>query len=135
MISAIWGLLPDSIKWGLGAVVLAIVLLFSWQEYRIDSLNTKLIACQEGRKNDKALYDDECKKANETIKRQNGEISQFKFDKEGYEKTIKEKEAELVQSQIKSQQEIAVELSKDSSCENQLKITTKLLKDFSNEKR
>ena len=138
MITTIWNLLPTNIKWGMGIGVLALILLvggvFSFQSNKISSLETKLIECQVGRANDKLIYDDEREKAKTTIDNQNREISQFKLDEKTYKVTIKQKEDELNKLQIESQVNIATELAKDSSDTNQLNITKRLLKEFSNEK-
>lgn len=139
MITTIWNLLPTNVKWGMGIGILVLITLiggiFSFQSNKIDSLETKLVTCQEGRANDKRIYDEEREKAKTTIENQNKEIAQFKLDEKTYKVTIKEKEDELTKLQIESQVNIATELAKDSSDTNQLKITNRLLREFSNAKR
>ena len=137
MFSTIWNLIPVKIKVisgiGLVLIVLGIVGVFSWQSNKIDSLNKDLIICEEGRKRDKIFYDSELDKAYTVINTQNESIKQFKVDEKDYQVRIKKKDEELLAKDSTKQQNIAVELHKDSSSDNQLRMIREILKEFSDE--
>ena len=116
-------------------VVACIVLGFIvWnQDSTITNLNKKLVTVETKAKLDLALYDSERILAKSTIDKQNSDIEKYKFDLAAYQRTVTQKEKELQTARFKLQEQINKELAQDSSAENQLKIITRELKDFSNE--
>ena len=72
-------------------------------------------------------------KAKDIIKKQNLSINQITMDKEYYENKVKLKEQELKEYTKLKKNSIMSDLLNDSSTENQLKLVTKILGDFSNE--
>ena len=79
------------------------------------------------------LYERERLIAKETIRQQNQQIADFKLDVEKYTRTVSEKEKELQAARFTQQEQINKELSQDSTPTNQLKIMTRVMKDFANE--
>lgn len=79
------------------------------------------------------LYERERLTAKETIRQQNQQIADFKLDIERYNRTVSEKEKELQAARFTQQEQINKELSVDSTPTNQLKIMTRVMKDFANE--
>lgn len=90
--------------------------------------NVKAISEQNDR-----LYERERLTAKETIRQQNQQIADFKLDVASYTKIVSEKEKELQAARFTQQEQINKELSVDSTPTNQLKIMTRVMKDFSNE--
>ena len=116
-------------------VVTCIVLgLVVWnQDSTITDLNKKLVTVETKAKLDLALYNSERALAKSTIDKQNSDIEKYKFDLTAYERTVNQKEKELQAARFKLQEQINNELAQDSSAENQLKIMTRVMKDFSDE--
>ena len=116
-------------------VVTCIVLGFIvWnQDSTITNLNKKLVTVETKAKLDLALYNSERTLAKSTIDKQNSDIEKYKFDLAAYQRTVTQKEKELQAARFKLQEQINKELAQDSSAENQLRIMTRELKDFSNE--
>lgn len=85
-------------------------------------LTTLVNVCQEERD-----------KAKSVIESQNSTIEKYQIDMIKYNKTVSEKEKQLIEDRVLQQQEIDKELSIDNSLENQLKIVDKILKEFSRE--
>ena len=81
----------------------------------------------------KLLYERERLTAKETIRQQNQQIADFKLDVEKYTRTVSEKEKELQAARFTQQEQINKELRQDSTPTNQLKIMTRVMKDFANE--
>ena len=79
------------------------------------------------------LYERERLTAKETIRQQNQQIIDFKLDVEKYTRTVSEKEKELQAARFTQQEQINKELRQDSTPTNQLKIMTRVMKDFANE--
>ena len=79
------------------------------------------------------LYERERLTAKETIRQQNQQIADFKLDVEKYTRTVSEKEKELQAARFTQQEQINKELRQDSTPTNQLKIMTRVMKDFANE--
>ena len=79
------------------------------------------------------LYERERLIAKETIRQQNQQIADFKLDVEKYTRTVSEKEKELQAARFTQQEQINKELRQDSTPTNQLKIMTRVMKDFANE--
>lgn len=79
------------------------------------------------------LYERERLTAKETIRQQNQQIADFKLDIERYNRTVSEKEKELQAARFTQQEQINKELRQDSTPTNQLKIMTRVMKDFANE--
>ena len=80
-----------------------------------------------------SLYERERLTAKETIRQQNQQIADFKLDVEKYTRTVSEKEKELQAARFTQQEQINKELRQDSTPTNQLKIMTRVMKDFANE--
>ena len=80
-----------------------------------------------------SLYERERLTAKETIRQQNQQIVDFKLDVEKYTRTVSEKEKELQAARFTQQEQINKELRQDSTPTNQLKIMTRVMKDFANE--
>ena len=80
-----------------------------------------------------SLYERERLTAKETIRQQNQQITSFKLDVASYTRIVSEKEKELQAARFTQQEQINKELSVDSTPTNQLKIMTRVMKDFSNE--
>ena len=80
-----------------------------------------------------SLYERERLTAKETIRQQNQQIADFKLDVASYTRIVSEKEKELQAARFTQQEQINKELSVDSTPTNQLKIMTRVMKDFSNE--
>lgn len=80
------------------------------------------------------IYNDEMQKSKEIIDSQNKAISEYKFNLDKYTKIVIQKERELSDIEITKQQELIKELSIDSSADNQLKLMTNMLKEFSENK-
>lgn len=135
MLKTIYNLIPTNIKIGIVIVILSILGIFSYQVYKIKSLNEELISCKVENKYKQAIYNSELDKAKVTIAIHNKAISEFKIDKDNYEKTINEKEKELSVTRLEQQEIIDKELEIDNSCENQLKLITNILEKFNNESR
>lgn len=116
-------------------VVTCIVLgLIVWnQDSTITDLNKKLVTVETKAELDLALYNSERILAKSTINKQNSDIEKYKFDLAAYQRTVTQKEKELQAARFKLQEQINKELAQDSSAENQLRIMTRELKDFSNE--
>ncbi len=83
--------------------------------------------------NVQTMYTEEVSKAKDIIKKQNLSINQITMDKEYYENKVKLKEQELKEYTKLKKNSIMSDLLNDSSTENQLKLVTKILGDFSNE--
>ncbi len=83
--------------------------------------------------NVQTMYTEEVSKAKDIIKKQNLSINQITTDKEYYENKVKLKEQELKEYTKLKKNSIMSDLLNDSSTENQLKLVTKILGDFSNE--
>lgn len=135
MFSTIWNLIPTNIKVYLGIGLTSLILvvggIYSYQAYQINSLESKLNVCSVKLEYSRLIYDGEMAKAKKTIEDQNASISQFKLDSVNYENAIKQKNNDLLEANIIKQEEIKVELIKDSSSDNQLKIISNMLKEFS----
>ena len=84
-------------------------------------------------KNEKAIYDEERLKAKTVIDTQNDRISKYEINATVYSKAVHAKEKALIEARITQQQQLDKELNIDSSADNQLRILTKIMKDFSNE--
>ena len=80
------------------------------------------------------IYNAEMQKSKEIIDSQNKAISEYKFNLDKYTKIVIQKERELSDIEITKQQELIKELSIDSSADNQLKLMTNMLKEFSENK-
>lgn len=118
--------------------VFGILLLISgginyWQHGKITKLERDITTCNADRDWELKLYNEDREKANKAIDDQNTAIREFALNKEQYETTINIKEKELLVSKINSQNSILKELEKDPSSDNQIKILTNMLKEFSNE--
>lgn len=129
MIGALWNLIPTNIKWGFGIGLLVVILtifgVFKHQSNKIESLEQELIE-------NRLTYEVELNKAHETIDMQNKAINEFKLDRDYYEKTIVEKDKELLATKLITENNIKEELNKDSSTDNQLRIINNILREFSN---
>lgn len=137
MFSTLWNLLSLKAKLGIstGLVILCVTIgsTLYYQACKIDSLRADLLTCQIERKNEKAIYDEERLKAKTVIDTQNDRISKYEINATAYSKAVHTKEKALIEARITQQQQLDKELNIDSSADNQLRILTKIMKDFSNE--
>ena len=137
MFSTLWNLLSLKAKLGIstGLVILCVIIgsTLYYQACKIDSLRADLLICQIEWKNEKAIYDEERLKAKTVIDTQNDRISKYEINATAYSKAVHTKEKALIEARITQQQQLDKELNIDSSADNQLRILTKIMKDFSNE--
>ena len=104
-----------------------------YQNKEINELNNKLIALEITRQNERLFYITEQEKARIAINDQNKIISEFLIDSKNYEYSIQEQEKILLEKNIKKDSDIQNKLDKDNSIDNQFKIISSLLKEFSDE--
>ena len=137
MLSTIWGLLPIKTKLGVGVGLLIVILgiggVISYQANKIDSLKTELTTCQVERKSERLIFEEERVKAKTVIDNQNSKISEYEVDTVAVTARVNEKEKALIEERVIQQQQVDKELSADSSPNNQLRVVTKIMKDFSDE--
>ena len=137
MLSTIWGLLPTKAKLGVGVGLLIVILgiggVISYQANKIDSLKTELTTCQVERKSERLIFEEERVKAKTVIDNQNSKISEYEVDTVAVTARVNEKEKALIEERVIQQQQVDKELSADSSPNNQLRVVTKIMKDFSDE--
>ena len=137
MSSTIWGLLPIKAKLGVGVGLLIVILgiggVISYQANKIDSLKTELTTCQVERKSERLIFEEERVKAKTVIDNQNSKISEYEVDTVAVTARVNEKEKALIEERVIQQQQVDKELSADSSPNNQLRVVTKIMKDFSDE--
>ena len=137
MLSTVWGLLPIKAKLGVGVGLLIVILgiggVISYQANKIDSLKTELTTCQVERKSERLIFEEERVKAKTVIDNQNSKISEYEVDTVAVTARVNEKEKALIEERVIQQQQVDKELSADSSPNNQLRVVTKIMKDFSDE--
>lgn len=117
----------------LSAIILVLVLTVGYLHSENKDLNKELGEVKATSEQNDLLYERERLTAKETIRQQNQKIAEYKLDVARYTETINQKTLELQATRFTQQEQINKELSQDSSAENQLKIMTRVLKDFSNE--
>ena len=137
MFNTIWGLLSIKAKLGISVGLLIVILgiggVISYQANKIDSLKMELTTCQVERKNERFIFEEERIKAKTTIDEQNSKISEYEVDIAAATARVNKKEKALIEERVIQQQQVDKELSTDSSPINQLRVVTKIMKDFSNE--
>ena len=137
MFSTIWDLLPVKIKLGIGIGLLIVILgiggIISYQANKIDLLKTELTTCQVERKSERLIFEEERVKAKTVIDNQNFKVSEYEVDTVAVTARVNEKEKALIEERAIQQQQVDKELSADSSPNNQLRVVTKIMKDFSDE--
>ena len=137
MFSTIWDLLPVKIKLGIGIGLLIVILgiggIISYQANKIDLLKMELTTCQVERKSERLIFEEERVKAKTAIDEQNAKISEYEIDTATVIAKVNKREKALIEERVVQQQQIDKELSTDSSPNNQLRVITKIMKDFSNE--
>ena len=137
MLSTIWGLLPIKAKLGVGVSLLIVILgiggVISYQANKIDSLKMELTTCQVERKSERLIFEEERVKAKTAIDNQNSKISEYEVDTVAVTARVNKKEKTLIEERVVQQQQVDKELSADSSPNNQLRVVTKIMKDFSDE--
>ena len=137
MLNTIWSLLSIKAKLGIGVGLLIIILgiggVISYQANKIDSLKTELTTCQVERKNERLVFEEERVKAKTAIDEQNSKVSKYEVDTVAVTARVNKKEKALIEARITQQQQLDKGLNVDSSADNQLRILTKIMKDFSNE--
>lgn len=125
----------NSIKIKVGIVLLILVIIISsiiyYQDKTIKALKNELATNEINYKWKVAHYENEMSNAKDIINKLNNSIAEFILDKDNYELEINEKEKEILVTKIKKQEDIKKELERDNSIENQLKIITVILEDFS----
>lgn len=137
MLNTIWSLLSIKAKLGIGVGLLIVILgiggVISYQANKIDSLKTELTTCQVERKNERLVFEEERVKAKTAIDEQNSKVSKYEVDTVAVTTRVNKKEKALIEERVIQQQQVDKELSTDSSSDNQLRVVTKIMKDFSNE--
>ena len=137
MPSTIWGLLSIKAKLSIGVGLLIVILgiggVISYQANKIDSLKMELTTCQVERKNERLIFEEERVKAKTVIDNQNSKISEYEVDTVAATARVNEKEKALIEERVIQQQQVNKELNADSSPNNQLRVVTKIMKDFSDE--
>ena len=137
MLNTIWSLLSIKAKLGIGVGLLIVILgiggVISYQANKIDSLKTELTTCQVERKNERLVFEEERVKAKTAIDEQNSKVSKYEVDTVVVTTRVNKKEKALIEERVIQQQQIDKELSTDSSPNNQLRVVTRIMKDFSNE--
>ena len=137
MFNTIWGLLSIKAKLSIGVGLLIVILgiggVISYQANKIDSLKTELTTCQVERKNERLVFEEERVKAKTAIDEQNSKVSKYEVDTVAVTARVNKKEKALIEARITQQQQLDKGLNVDSSADNQLRILTKIMKDFSNE--
>lgn len=137
MLNTIWSLLSIKAKLGIGVGLLIVILgiggVISYQANKIDSLKTELTTCQVERKNERLVFEEERVKAKTAIDEQNSKVSKYEVDTVAVTTRVNKKEKALIKERVIQQQQVDKELSTDSSPNNQLRVVTKIMKDFSNE--
>ena len=137
MVNTLWSL--TTIKEKIIASLIALVIItsvvgyYKYQQYRIDDLSKQLSTSEISRQYDKIIYNIELEKAQKIISDQNSQIEEFRLDKTNYEFTLHEHEKELIAKKVKAQEDIQRELEQDNSLENQMRIMSAILEEFSNE--
>jgi len=137
MSNTIWSLLSIKTKLSIGVGLLIVILgiggVISYQANKIDSLKTELTTCQVERKNERLVFEEERVKAKTAIDEQNSKVSKYEVDTVAVTARVNKKEKALIEERVIQQQQVDKELSTDSSSDNQLRVVTKIMKDFSNE--
>ena len=137
MLSTIWDLLSIKAKLSIGVGLLIVILgiggVISYQANKIDSLKTELTTCQVERKSERLIFEEERVKAKTVIDNQNSKISEYEVDTVAATARVNEKEKALIEERVIQQQQVNKELNADSSPNNQLRVVTKIMKDFSDE--
>ena len=137
MLSTVWDLLSIKAKLGVGVSLLIVILgiggVISYQANKIDSLKTELTTCQVERKSERLIFEEERVKAKTVIDNQNSKISEYEVDTVAVTARVNKKEKALIEERVIQQQQVDKELSADSSPNNQLRVVTKIMKDFSDE--
>lgn len=129
-------IMPYITKYALPVVSTICVILFLTVEYLYSDnkdLHKELGEVKAISEQNNLLYERERLTAKETIRQQNQQIADFKLDVERYSRTVSEKEKELQAARFIQQEQINKELRQDSTPTNQLKIMTRVMKDFANE--
>ena len=128
--------MPYITKYALPVVSTICVILFLTVGYLYSDnkdLHKELGKVKATSEQNNLLYERERLTAKETIRQQNQQIADFKLDIERYNRTVSEKEKELQAARFTQQEQINKELRQDSTPTNQLKIMTRVMKDFANE--
>jgi hypothetical protein len=117
----------------LSAIILVLVLTVGYLHSENKDLNKELGEVKATSEQNDLLYERERLTAKETIRQQNQKIAEYKLDVARYTETINQKTLELQATRFTQQEQINKELSQDSTPTNQLKIMTRVMKDFANE--
>ena len=137
MFSTIWDLLPIKLKLVIGIGLLIVILgiggVISYQANKIDLLKTELTTCQVERKNERLVFEEERVKTKTAIDEQNTKISEYEINIATVVAKVNKKEKALIEERVVQQQQVDKELSADSSPNSQLRVVTKIMKDFSDE--
>ena len=137
MSNTIWSLLSIKTKLSIGVGLLIVVLgiggVISYQANKIDSLKMELTTCQVERRSERFIFEEERIKAKTVIDEQNSKISKYEVDVVAATTRVNKKEKALIEERVIQQQQVDKELSADSSPNNQLRVVTKIMKDFSDE--
>ena len=106
-------------------------LAINYQYREIQKLNKQIVLLEVNKQYDRLLYDMERSNLTSTIERQNKIIEDLRIDEDDYKQSIHEQEIKLLADKLGKQSKILKELEKDSSLENQFKLISNILLEFS----
>ena len=137
MVSSIWKLITAKEKVILITIVSVLFLstfgYINYQQKQIEDLSKQLSVSEIGRQYETLLHNMELDKAKRTITEQNIRIEEFRLNSIDYELVLHAHEKELIAKKVKAQSDIQAELDRDNSLENQMRIISVMLQEFSNE--
>lgn len=132
IIKNIWSFISKNITLLLGFLCLLLFSVLWYTNNKLDKISYDYYYIKSQYEVQKQLYESEKIKTDDIINKLNSNIDKYKIDLQSYTDTIKKKEKELEEIRLNKQSMINDELSKDSSNDNQLKIVSRLLHEFSN---
>lgn len=132
IIENIWSFISKNIILLLGFLCLILFSVLWYTNNKLDKISYDYYYIKSQYEVQKQLYESEKIKTDDIINKLNSNIDKYKIDLQSYTDTIKKKEKELEEIRLNKQNMINDELSKDSSNDNQLKIVSRLLHEFSN---
>ena len=114
----------------IGVIVIVVGGFITYQSNKINKLQSEQVAIKLEFALKTAIYEEEREKAATAIKWQNEAIEKYKVDEAEYTERIREAERSLAEKNYITKKEIVVQLERDPSCENAMRIVNELLDDF-----
>ena len=111
----------------IGVIVIAVG---GYMSNKISKLQSEQVAIKLELALKTAIYEEEREKSALAIKWQNEAIEKYKVDEAEYTERIREAERSLAEKNYITKKEIVVQLERDPSCENAMRIVNELLEDF-----